>query len=49
VNVHGTGLTNFTSPGQPGQAGDNIRCDACFAAAMAFSTARALVLDARRA
>jgi TolB protein len=31
VNVHGTGLTNLTSPGQIpgqlGQAGDNIRCD----------------------
>ena len=31
VNVHGTGLTNLTSPAQPpgqlGQAGDNIRCD----------------------
>jgi Tol biopolymer transport system component len=27
VNVHGLGLTNLTSPGQPGQAGDNIRCD----------------------
>jgi len=31
VNVHGTGLTNLTSPdrlpGQPGLNGDNIRCD----------------------
>lgn len=31
VNIHGTGLTNLTSPGvlpgQPGQSGDNIRCD----------------------
>jgi TolB protein len=31
VNVHGTGLTNLTSPGQIpgqlGQAGDNTRCD----------------------
>ena len=31
VNIHGTGLTNLTSPGQIpgelGQAGDNIRCD----------------------
>jgi TolB protein len=31
VNVHGTGLTNLTSPekepGQPGASGDNIRCD----------------------
>lgn len=31
VNVHGTGLANLTSPGQspgqPGQAGDNFRCD----------------------
>ena len=31
VNVHGTGLTNLTSPdrlpGQPGLIGDNIRCD----------------------
>ena len=31
VNVHGTGLTNLTSPAQPpgqlGQAGDNLRCD----------------------
>ena len=31
VNVHGTGLTNLTSPAQPpgqlGLAGDNLRCD----------------------
>lgn len=31
VNVHGTGLTNLTTPdglpGQPGLNGDNIRCD----------------------
>lgn len=31
VNVHGSGLTNLTSPdrvpGQPGLNGDNIRCD----------------------
>jgi Tol biopolymer transport system component len=31
VNVHGTGVTNLTSPdrlpGQPGLNGDNIRCD----------------------
>ena len=31
VNVHGTGLTNLTSPtqspGQTGVAGDNLRCD----------------------
>lgn len=31
VNVHGTGLTNLTSPlavpGQTGQSGDNLRCD----------------------
>jgi Tol biopolymer transport system component len=31
VNIHGTGLTNLTSPGQLpgllGQAGDNTRCD----------------------
>lgn len=31
VNVHGTGLTNLTSPltppGGPGTAGDNLRCD----------------------
>ena len=27
VNIHGTGLTNLTSPLQPGLAGDNLRCD----------------------
>ena len=31
VNIHGTGLTNLTSPlavpGQSGQFGDNLRCD----------------------
>ena len=27
VNVRGKGLTNLTSPGTPGQSGDNFRCD----------------------
>jgi TolB protein len=27
VDIHGTGLTNLTSPEKPGEAGDNLRCD----------------------
>ncbi len=46
VNVHGTGLTNLTSPdrlpGQPGLNGDNIRCDwSAKGNAIAFTSNRA--------
>ena len=45
VNVHGTGLTNLTSPslspGQTGVAGDNLRCDwSPKANAIAFASTR---------
>jgi TolB protein len=46
VNVHGTGVTNLTSPdrlpGQPGLNGDNIRCDwSAKGNAIAFTSNRA--------
>jgi TolB protein len=46
ANVHGTGLTNLTSPdrlpGQPGLNGDNIRCDwSAKGNAIAFTSNRA--------
>ena len=45
VNVHGTGLTNLTTPdrlpGQPGLNGDNIRCDwSAKGNAIAFTSSR---------
>ena len=45
VNVHGTGVTNLTSPdrlpGQPGLNGDNIRCDwSAKGNAIAFTSSR---------